>query len=77
MRRSDQKLPVWTWTDEIRWGWILTSFRVNQPRFLRTTAVSVTTTTVGKRRFPFVPRLATNVSLGMGHGTEAARRPRA
>lgn len=48
---------------------MLISLLENQERFLRTTAVSVTWMTVGKRWFPLVQRLATNLSKAMDHPT--------
>jgi hypothetical protein len=44
---------------------MLISSDENQLRFLRTTAVSFTSMTVGNRKFPRVQRLATKVSVGM------------
>src|SRR6266568_5091183 len=67
MRMSDQKKPVSTCTEATRCRWMLISFIVNHERFLLTTAVSVTSRTVGKRRFPRVQRLAVNDSTGMAH----------
>jgi hypothetical protein len=46
---------------------MLISSRLNHERLWRTTAMSVTSMTVGNRKFPRVHRLALNVSDAMMH----------
>lgn len=49
---------------------MLISFFVSQLLFLRTTAVSATSMTVGNRKFPLVQRLAANLSTGMPYPSQ-------
>src|SRR5204863_1514138 len=63
IRMSDQISPVLIWTEAIFCTLMLISSRLNQERLRRTTAFSLTSMTVGKRKLPFVHRLAWNASI--------------
>ena len=64
---SDHRMPVLMWTDATLVMLMLISSRLNQERLCRMTALSVTSITVGNRKFPRVHRLALNVSEAMTH----------
>jgi uncharacterized membrane protein YjfL (UPF0719 family) len=64
---SDQMIPVLTWTDATLVMLMLISSLLNHERLRRMTAWSVTSMTVGNRKFPRVHRLALNVSEAMTH----------
>src|SRR5207302_10006191 len=63
IRMSDQITPVLIWTEAIFCTLMLISSRLNQERLRRITAFSLTSMTVGKRKLPFVHRLAWNASI--------------
>src|SRR5213595_900605 len=65
IRMSDQISPVLIWTEAIFCTLMLISSRLNQERLRRTTAFSLTSMIVGKRKLPFVHRLAWNDSEGI------------
>ena len=63
MRMSAQSMPVSMRTEATRLRWMLISLTVNQDRFRRITACSVTSRVVRHRRLPFVQREAWKISL--------------